>query len=292
VGKQRAALALARAVLCDQKGCGACPVCERINSGNHPDVRVFAPRDEGDRNLQVEYLRNEILPLTKFAPFEGRAAFFIFPEADLSFPEQHAEAANAMLKTLEEPKPNVSFILLSARPDALLATIRSRCQRVRFNALPADVLERILEDREVPSEARRTAAALAGGSASRALSLTQDDRAQRVLDWALRIDAALGAGSARDAGVVLEIAEELSRSDDLELVLESLAMFYRDVAGRSLGLSSDQLYFDHPATADRAQSLSVAAAAERASSVTSLFEALRKNANPQIALDGFLLTLR
>lgn len=294
VGKQKAAFALARTVLCDQKGCGQCPVCTRIDGGNHPDVRVFAPRDEGDRNLQVEYLRSEILPLTKFAPFEGRAAFFIFPEADLSFPEQHAEAANAMLKTLEEPRPNVSFILLSARPDSLLATIRSRCQRVRFNALPADVLERILEEHEVPAEARRTAAALAGGSASRALSLMQEDRAQRVLDWALRIDAALGSapGKGRDAGAVLEIAEELSRSEDLDLVLESLAMFYRDVAGRSLGLSSEALYFDHPATADRAQTLSVAAAAERASAVSVLFDGLRRNANPQIALDGFLLGLR
>jgi DNA polymerase-3 subunit delta' len=293
VGKQRAAFALARAVLCDQQGCGQCAVCTRIDSRNHPDVRVFAPRDEGDRNLQVEYLRSEILPLTKFAPFEGRAAFFIFPEADLSFPEQHAEAANALLKTLEEPRPNVSFILMSARPDSLLATIRSRCQRVRFNPLPADVIERILEERGVSSEARRTAAALAGGSASRALALTEEDRAQRILDWALRIDAALGSeGKRRDAGAVLEIAEELSRSDDMDLVLESLAMFYRDVAGRSLGLSSEALYFDHPATADRAQTLSVAAAADRASAVSVLFDGLRRNANPQIALDGFLLGLR
>lgn len=294
VGKQKAAYALAQAVLCDAKGCGQCEICGRITSGNHPDVRVFAPRDEGDRNLQVEYLRNEILPLTKFAPFEGRRAFFIFPEADLSFPEQHAEAANAMLKTLEEPRPNVTFILLSARPDSLLATIRSRCQRVRFNALPADTLERILDEHGVASDARRAAAALAAGSASRALSLTQDDRAQRVLDWALRIDTALGAAdkTSRDAGVVLEIAEELSRSDDRDLVLESLAMFYRDVAGRSLGLSSEALYFDHPATADRALTLSVAAAAERAAAVSVLFDGLRRNANPQIALDGFLLGLR
>jgi DNA polymerase-3 subunit delta' len=293
VGKQKAAIALARGVLCDAKGCGQCDICVRIGTGNHPDVRVFAPRDEGDRNLQVEYLRSEILPLTKFAPFEGRAAFFIFPEADLSFPEQHAEAANAMLKTLEEPRPNVSFILLSARPDSLLATIRSRCQRVRFGALPADTLERILEEQGVSAEGRRTAAALAGGSASRALSLTQDDRAQRVLDWALRIDGALGdAGGKRDAGVVLEIAEELARSDDRDLVLESLAMFYRDVAGRSLGLSSESLYFDVPATADRAQTLSVAVAAERASAVSVLFDGLRRNANPQIALDGFLLGMR
>jgi len=150
-----------------------------------------------------------------------------------------------------------------------------------------------LEEHDAEGDARRVAAALAGGSASRALALTEDDRAQRILDWALRIDAALGSGAktGRRAGAVLEISEELARNEDRDLVLESLSMFYRDVAGRSLGLSSEALYFDHPATADRAQTLSVAVAAERAASVAKLFDALRRNANPQITLDGFLLQL-
>ena len=129
VGKERAARALATALLCRTARSGAacsCSTCQRIAAGNHPDLRVFRPRDEGDRNLQVEYLRSEILPLTKFAPFEGRAAFFIFPEADLSFPEQHAEAANAMLKTLEEPPATTLIVLVTSQPYALLETIRSR----------------------------------------------------------------------------------------------------------------------------------------------------------------------
>ena len=127
VGKERAALALAAALLCPNARSGAacsCNACGRIQSGVHPDVRVFRPRDEGDRNLAVEVVRSEILPFARFAPFEGEAACLIFPEADVSFPEQHAESANALLKTLEEPRTKLTFMLLSERPDRLLPTIR------------------------------------------------------------------------------------------------------------------------------------------------------------------------
>jgi DNA polymerase-3 subunit delta' len=291
VGKQKAAMALARAALCPvepKRGCDRCEVCTRIDAGIHPDVRVFAPRDEGDRNLKVEFLRSEVLPLTKFAPFEGRMAFFIFPEADVSFPEIHAEAANAMLKTLEEPRAAVCFVLLSARPDQLLATIRSRCQRVRFGALPSPVIERILEAQGVAPEARRSAVALSGGSASRALELTSDGRSQRMLDWAQRIDAALSTGT-RDAGLVLEISEELARSDELDLVLETLALFYRDVAAQRLGLPASELRFDASASAETAQKISQSTAAARVAAITVLFDELSRNANAQIALDGALL---
>ena len=72
VGKQLAALALARAANCKQlpgEGCDQCETCRRTDQGVHPDVRVFAPRDEGNRNLPVDYLRSEVLPFAKFAPF-------------------------------------------------------------------------------------------------------------------------------------------------------------------------------------------------------------------------------
>jgi DNA polymerase-3 subunit delta' len=126
VGKSLAAQALAQAALCCEapgRGCGQCTHCTRIAQGTHPDVRVFAPRDEGHRNLQVETLREEVLPFTRFAPFEAARAFLIFPEADVSFPEHHAEAANALLKTLEEPRAQVHFVLTSDRPERLLPTI-------------------------------------------------------------------------------------------------------------------------------------------------------------------------
>lgn len=293
VGKQLAALALARAANCKTspgEGCDQCESCRRIDSGVHPDVRVFAPRDEGNRNLQVEYLRSEVLPFAKFAPFEGGEAFLIFPQADVSFPEQHPEAANALLKTLEEPRSHVHFVLLSERPERLLATIRSRCQRVRFGALPASVIERILTKRGVPEPAAKSAAALARGRADLALALSENERAEQMLEWAIRVDEALAK---RDAAELLELGEALARSDDRDLVLESLAAFYRDVAACGLGLPAEALAFAHraEAIAERARVLAPGRAAERVTLVHELGENLLRNANPEIALDGLLFGL-
>src|SRR5258706_11577628 len=92
VGKQRTAMALAMHVLG-----GSDLVRRRMQEGTHPDVRVFAPREEGKRNIAVDFLREQILPVAQFAPFEASAAFLIFPEADGSFPETPSESANALL---------------------------------------------------------------------------------------------------------------------------------------------------------------------------------------------------
>jgi DNA polymerase-3 subunit delta' len=294
VGKQLAAIALAKAALCPVapgEGCDACETCRRIASGSHPDARVFAPRDEGNRNLQVEFVRSEILPIAKFAPFEAEHAFLIFPQADVSFPVQHPEAANALLKTLEEPRARVHFVLLSERPDRLLTTIRSRCQRVRFSPLPAHVLEGILARHGVPESSRLSAVALAGGRADRALELAEGDRAQRVLEWALRVDRALGG--ARDPAELLELAAALAESDDRGLALDSLASYYRDVAALGLGLPREELAFRHHADLieARAAALPPATAARRVAKIQQAREDLEANANPELAFDGLLFGL-
>lgn len=296
VGKQLAALALARAAICPQQpgiGCRTCDVCRRVDQGIHPDVRVFLPRDEGNRNLPVDFLRNEILPLTKFAPFEASAAFLIFPQADVSFPVQHPEAANALLKTLEEPRSNVHFVLLSERPDRLLPTIRSRCQRVRFAPLSDAVLSTILERAGIADAERVASLELAAGRADRALELGQPERASALLDWTLRIDTALASGR---AGALIGLSEELATNADRRLVLEAVATFYRDLARVALGLGSEHRLANTPrqqALEERSQRLSALAAAQRVARFAQLEEDLESsNANPQLALEGVLFELR
>jgi DNA polymerase III subunit delta' len=294
VGKRQAALALAQARLCPQrpgKGCGGtCAVCHRILAGNHPDARTFSPREDGNRNIQVETLRSEILPVTQFAPFEGEHAFLLFPEADVSFPEQHPEAANALLKTLEEPRPRITFILLSERPEMLLSTIRSRCQRLRFGALPTLVVEQVLERAGIAQDKWGAASALAEGRADRALALAQDGRAEELFASALRIDRTL---ILRDTGRFTELSEELAKRDDLALIMETLSTVYRDLAVHALGLASDKLRFRHKAgeLAERARELPASAAAARVGVLGELPELLARNANPQIALDHLFVQL-
>ena len=292
VGKQKTALALASAMNCSAQpqGCGQCEICTRIAAGNHPDVRVFEPRKEGDRNIKVEFVREEILPFTRFAPFESGHAFLIFPEADVSFPAHHAQAANALLKTLEEPRANLHFVLLAERPDRLLPTIRSRCQRVRFSRLPPDIVKRILEAEGVPESARHAATALAGGRADRAIELAQEQKGEQLLELALRVDACVAEGK---PAPLLDLGEELARNDDLPLILETMALFYRDVAAASLGLSEDELVFGHQPDIirERAGLLDARRAASRVSSIYRTSESLERNANTEIALDAMLFEL-
>lgn len=293
VGKQRAALALATALLCPERpgrGCGHCDTCRRIASGNHPDVRVFGPRAEGDRNLAVAFLREQVLPFLQFAPFEARAAVVVFPDADVSFPQNHAESANALLKPLEEPRANVHFVLLSARADRLLPTIRSRCQRVRFGRLPAVALDRILEERGVAEPRRAAAIALADGNAERAIVLADEGAATALLDEALRID---GAIEARKPAGLLAAAEALAKGDDPALALDTLATFYRDVAATALGAPDDTLAFRSEAARIRARAstLDPARAAARVALLRRAVAHLDRNANAQITLDSLFFEL-
>jgi DNA polymerase-3 subunit delta' len=248
-------------------------VVDRIKAGTHPDVRVFRPRDEGKRNIQVEVLRSDILPLAQFAPFEAESTFLIFPEADVSFPVYQPEAANALLKTLEEPRPGVHFILTSERPESLLPTIRSRCQRVRFGRLPDAVVGDILRDAGAPEDAINPSIALSAGRADVALALARDGAVRELTALVASIDEAVrGAGP----GNMVELAEQLARRDDLELALLTLQTFYRNNAVSAL-------------EADAAEA---SAAAARVSLIHQCATSMQQNANRQVALDALLFGLR
>jgi len=287
VGKERTALAFATDVVAG----GDPHIAKRIESGSHPDVRVFRPRDEGKRNIQVEVLRTEILPLAQFAPFEAASTFFIFPEADVSFPVFQPEAANALLKTLEEPRPNVHFILTSERPDSLLPTIRSRCQRVRFGRLPNAVLRDILQSEGVPEDSIAAAIALSAGRADVALALASDGAVDALTDLVMSIDDAVrGSGP----GALVELAEQLARRDDLDLALLTLQTFYRDLAVTSLGAPAEDLGFSARGQElqERLASTSSSAAAARVSLIHDCVRSMQRNANRQVALDSLLFGLR
>lgn len=113
-----------------QQDGGTPPTPEQLTAGTHPDFRVFGPSDRASRTLPVEQLRDEILPLTRFAPFQQSTSWFVFDRADLCLGS--VENVNILLKTLEEPRPGVHFILISSRPRALPDTVRSRCQHHSF----------------------------------------------------------------------------------------------------------------------------------------------------------------
>ena len=119
-----------------------CAACRRIERGVHPDVLTIEPGDTG--SIKIEPIR-DVIDRAGFRPFEGRRRVVIIDEADALV----AQAQNALLKTLEEPPSASVFLLVSSMPDALLPTVRSRCPRLRFAALPvADVATALMRDHE------------------------------------------------------------------------------------------------------------------------------------------------
>jgi DNA polymerase III delta' subunit len=124
------ALALAAALNCQVargEGCGECDSCAKIIGGIHPDV-VTLIREGAANIVPIESVRNQVIARIGLPPHEADVRVFIVEEATAMAPP----AANALLKTLEEPPPRTLFILLTTAPEQLLPTIRSRCQRVRF----------------------------------------------------------------------------------------------------------------------------------------------------------------
>ena len=287
VGKARAAVAFATDVISG----GDPHIVNRIDAEAHPDVRVFRPRDEGKRNIQVETLRSEILPLAQFAPFEAESSFLIFPEADVSFPAFQPEAANALLKTLEEPKPRVHFILTSERPESLLPTIRSRCQRLRFGRLPHPVLTAILEKEGLPRDTIAPAAALSAGRADVALALARDGTVAELTELVFAVDDALACAG---PGSLIDFAERLGRHDNLELALYALQSFYRDLAVVSLGATPVTLAFSgrNEELQERAGAVPPSLASARVALIHECIASIRQSANRQVALDSLLFGLR
>jgi len=125
-----AAIALAMAVSCQRtKGdpCGECDACAKIIAGIHPDVTTLV-REGAAQIVPIESVRTQVIARLGLPPHEGPVRVFIVEEATSLAPP----AANALLKTLEEPPARTLFVMCTTAPEQLLPTIRSRCQRVRF----------------------------------------------------------------------------------------------------------------------------------------------------------------
>jgi DNA polymerase-3 subunit delta' len=219
-GKEMAAFALAQALVCvggDPLGCGRCDACERAvklserpKTPIHPDVTVveknlYPPetigRSRGElTEISVDQIRTIVLAHAAYPPHEGRARVFIVRRAE----ELSVGAANALLKTLEEPRQGTHFILISSRGDRLLNTIRSRTLPVRFGPLPDEVVRGVLVRNKVPEETHALVIELAAGSASLALELAD---AERTAARDAFVAGVLGAVDARDLGNAVQLSE-------------------------------------------------------------------------------------
>ncbi len=175
VGKEKAARAFAAALLCRDPGadgaCGKCPDCRRLDSGGHSNFLFLEPETQFLRIDEIRALQEELA----LKAFSDRPRVAILSPAD----RMTTQAANALLKTLEEPPAGVHLVLITHRSSVLMPTIVSRCQRIPFFPLAAGTVVEILSRRpdvgkKFPPPLLLLAAAVSGGSPGRALSLLPD----------------------------------------------------------------------------------------------------------------------
>ncbi len=296
VGKGSTARALAAALNCaaplpDGDACGDCSSCRRLKAGTHPDFLSIGPASEGHQpQIKIDQIR-EFRRLTAYPPFSGGWRVALIKPAE-ALTAQNEAAANALLKTLEEP-PERHLLVLTAQAEAdLLPTIVSRCHKLAFAPLPAALVARELEGRRGLAAAQaQLLAALSGGSLGRALALdpeaVQAQRRQVLADLEM-----LAQGSAAAA---LDWAQRLAKSrPELDNFLSLARLWYRDLllchfqAPASLLAHwdlSDELAREAAATPPEAwfQQFSALGTARRH---------LQANLNPELTLDILGLRLQ
>ena len=170
VNKMAFALEVAKMLLCPKApgaGCGKCPACHRVEKQLHADLHVFAP-EAGKREIGIDAIRSELIPQISLTPFESIYKVLIIEKADW----MTEEAADCLLKTLEEPPPSSVLLLLTEAVDLLQPTIRSRCQIVRLTP-PTDeeVAKELAGKYNLPPEQALALARLADGDMERALAM-------------------------------------------------------------------------------------------------------------------------
>jgi DNA polymerase-3 subunit delta' len=183
IGKRRMALEFAKAINCERSGrdgfndaCDQCPACGRVNSGNHPDVVQITAAGSFIKIEQIRELQDAIF----LKPYMGRKKVYLIDEAD----RMNQEAANCFLKTLEEPPADSVLILMTSRPFALLPTIVSRCQRLRFLPLTSAQIEQYLISKQgVSGEDAKILAALSLGRLGMALETSADEVREELAEF-------------------------------------------------------------------------------------------------------------
>ncbi len=291
VGRAATATALAARLNCaaptsEGEACGDCPSCRRLAAGTDPDFLILRPASEGRQpQIKIEQIR-ELRQLTAYPPVGGgwRVAL-IKPASALN-----DAAANALLKTLEEPPARHLLILAAAQEGDLFPTLVSRCQKLTFAPLPPALIRRELEKRGRSPAQAALLAALSGGSLGRAVMMDPEALlAQR--DQVLSDLETLSRGGAAD---ILAWAQRLAKNvAEADTFLTLASLWYRDLLVLEAGGPPELLA--HPDRLPELRAMSRAGRPERwLSRLAALSRAQRHlaaNLNPELTLDilGFRL---
>lgn len=280
-GREQAAVLLAACLNCDTPSdqgqpCGQCAACQKIAHGNHPNIHTIAPDGATIKLYQFKELKKEL----SLRRVESGFQVIVIKQAE----KMTVQAANSMLKTIEEPPEQTIFILIAENLAAILPTIISRCQKVSFTGLAITQHARILADKAaIKPELARIVLLASGGGAEAAETLLDNgfvEVRQRVLDKMPQLQ------SMKRAQLIF-LAEEWSK-EFTEEILQVIMFWQRDLVVWA-ETESENLLLNQDKIADVKENAADAKALQAAEIVLSAQQAVGHNANKRLTLETMLL---
>ncbi|MGE3978745.1 MAG: DNA polymerase III subunit delta' [Nitrospira sp.] len=294
IGKSMTAVRLAQALNCEQPlqteaqdSCGRCRSCLQIAARTHPDYFVIEPDpNAATPQIKIEQVR-EIEQQLVYLPLVGERKICLIDDAD----RLTIGAANALLKTLEEPPGHSLFILVTSRLHALPITIRSRCQALRFTTPARTQVEAaLILKRELPPVDARFLAVFTDGRIGEALTVNVADVRARQQECLTLVKPE----SLTSSGTILSVAESLAKTDRGEETLAWLARWIRDLVIVMVDGDQDQiLHLDQLADLRRyAQRANVDTLLTILNDIERTEQQATRHLNMQMALETTFLRLR
>lgn len=290
IGRRTLALRFAQALNCPAPlapgvPCGECRTCRRIAAMQHPDLYLVQAERPGS-TLKVEQIR-ELQRGLSLAPYEARYKIALL----LRFEDAHPSAANALLKTLEEPPPNVIVLMTAGDAESLLPTIASRCETLRLRPLPVErVTREIAALRNLPAKEAALAAHLSEGRPGLALRLLDDPALMEARRQAVEILLTLLPVSRVER---FAAAESLVKDRPaLEKTLQTWLSFWRDVFLLSSGADVPLTNLDYAeAIRSIAGQVTFESGGACVQAVQRALERLEKHVNPRLTVETLLLDI-
>jgi len=288
IGKTTLALYLAMAINClersaDARPCGTCSACRKIERGRHPDVRIIDDQESSIKIDQIRELQMEIA----LSPFEARRRVYIL----CNFQRATLEAANCLLKTLEEPPPSAVLVLTASQAEMLLPTIVSRCQVLHLRPLPVDQVQEALQTHwgTDPRQARLLAR-VSNGRIGWAIDANSDDALLQDRDkYLIALEQVLQQNRTERMILAQQLSRDASALPDLFDLWQS---WWRDLM---LAKSGNE---DALTNVDREQTVRIEAQNHTLAQIRTCLHAIERaakqveqNVSPRVALEVLFLSM-
>ena len=262
-----------------------CPTCSRIARLEHPDLFPISV-GEDSKQIKVDQIR-ELIHSLSLSPYESKNRFGLL----LDFENASPSAQNSLLKTLEEPPGSVILILTAISADALLETIRSRCEEIKLNPVPLDVTSQGLQDlHNIPAQEALQLAHISGGKPETALAMHKDPdiliRRNSLLDEHLEI---LSGNSVRRFAYAQQVSQDQRKVTEL---LDTWISIWQDILHRSGGSQMPLQNIDREEDITRIlDQVGLDAARESVALIQRAHRLLGENANLKLTLEDLFLGL-